>query len=142
MDRMLVVQLKAQGPSRTCNESKDEEEEVQDPAAVRSLHPAPDRFRSNREHLNIFEGLSPESQGQNLTLTVLYFPYSFDSGRGGAHSGSDGTPCTPNAQPCTLNHTEQVVNGLSRARALSLGGEWAVALPYAMRTPVNRQRYG
>ena len=26
------------------------------------------------------EGLVPESQGQNLALTVLYVPYSLDSG--------------------------------------------------------------
>ena len=30
------------------------------------------RFRTKREQL---KGLSPESQGQNQALTVLYFPY-------------------------------------------------------------------
>ena len=34
-----ITQLKAQGPSRTCNESKEEEEESID-AAVEALHPA------------------------------------------------------------------------------------------------------
>ena len=33
-----------------------------------------------REALNTFEGLLPESQGQNLALTVLCVPYSLDSG--------------------------------------------------------------
>ena len=30
----------------------------------------PPRFRAKREHLERFEGLSPENQGQNLALTV------------------------------------------------------------------------
>ena len=32
------------------------------------------------EHLQRFEELSPESQGQNLALTVLYVPHSLKSG--------------------------------------------------------------
>ena len=32
-----------------------------------------------RQHLNRFDGLGPESQGQNLALTVLYVPHSLDS---------------------------------------------------------------
>ena len=32
------------------------------------------------EHLKRFEELSPESQGQNLALTVSYAPHSLDSG--------------------------------------------------------------
>ena len=32
------------------------------------------------EHLQRLKGLSHESQGQNLALTVLYMPYSLDSG--------------------------------------------------------------
>ena len=35
------------------------------------------RYRANREQL---QGLVPESPGQNLALTVLYVPYSLDSG--------------------------------------------------------------
>jgi len=31
-------------------------------------------------HLTLFQGLLPESQGQNVALTVLYVPYSLDSG--------------------------------------------------------------
>ena len=34
------------------------------------------RFRAKREQLERFEGLSPESQGQNLSLTVSYVPCS------------------------------------------------------------------
>ena len=39
-------------------------------------------FRARREELKRFKGLLPESQGQNLALTVLYVPYLLDSGRG------------------------------------------------------------
>jgi len=39
------------------------------------------RFRSKREHLDRIQGLSPESQGQNLVLTVLFVPRSIVSGR-------------------------------------------------------------
>ena len=38
------------------------------------------RFRAKREHLERFEGLSPERQGQNLALNVLHVPYSLDDG--------------------------------------------------------------
>ena len=41
------------------------------------------RVRAKREHLQIFHGFLPESQGQNLALTVLYVPYSLDRGIGG-----------------------------------------------------------
>ena len=36
----------------------------------------PDHFRAKREHLDMFQGLLPESHGQNLALTVLYVPES------------------------------------------------------------------
>jgi len=36
------------------------------------------RFRAKRELLDRFSGLLPESQGQNLPVTVLYVPYSLD----------------------------------------------------------------
>ena len=39
------------------------------------------RFRAKREQLRKFTGLSPESQGQNLALTVLCVLYSLNSGR-------------------------------------------------------------
>ena len=35
-----------------------------------------------------FQGLSPESQGQNLALTVVYVPYSLDSGLWQTAAGS------------------------------------------------------
>ena len=38
---------------------------------------------SKREPLERFDRLLPERQGQNLALTVLYVPYSLDSGKGG-----------------------------------------------------------
>ena len=38
------------------------------------------RFRARRGQLETLEGLLPDSQGQNLALTVLYMPYSLDSG--------------------------------------------------------------
>ena len=37
------------------------------------------RFRAKREHRKRVHGFLPESQGQNLVLTVLYVPYSLDS---------------------------------------------------------------
>jgi len=39
------------------------------------------RLRAKREQLERYQGLSPESQGQTLALTVLDAPYSIDSGR-------------------------------------------------------------
>ena len=38
------------------------------------------RFRAKRERLEWCQGLLPESQGQNLALTVLSAPFSFVSG--------------------------------------------------------------
>ena len=37
---------------------------------------------AKRQHLKRSYGLVPESQGQNLALTVLYVPSSFHSGQG------------------------------------------------------------
>jgi len=37
-------------------------------------------FQAKREQLKKLYGLLPESQGQNLALTVLYVPHSLDSG--------------------------------------------------------------
>ena len=37
-------------------------------------------FRAESQHLQRFHGLLPESPGQNLALTVVYAPYSLDSG--------------------------------------------------------------
>jgi len=39
------------------------------------------RFRAKSEQLQRFKGLLPEGHGQNLALTVLYVPYSLESGR-------------------------------------------------------------
>ena len=36
--------------------------------------------REKMEHLEMFPGLLPISQGRNLALAVLHVPYSFDSG--------------------------------------------------------------
>ena len=53
--------------------------------APRSSAPARSRgYRAKREHATRFGGHLSESQGQNLALTVLYVPYSIDSG---------GVPC-------------------------------------------------
>ena len=38
------------------------------------------RLQSNKEQLERVSGLLPGSQGQNLAMTVLYVPYSLDSG--------------------------------------------------------------
>ena len=38
------------------------------------------RFRAKRDQLTRFQGLSPESQGQDQVLTVLHVPCSLDSG--------------------------------------------------------------
>ena len=40
------------------------------------------RFRAKWGNLKRLHGLLPESQDQSLSLTVLYVPYSLDSGRG------------------------------------------------------------
>ena len=37
------------------------------------------RFQAKREHLEMFQGLEPGIQGQNLASTVLYVPHSLDS---------------------------------------------------------------
>jgi len=37
-------------------------------------------YRANREHPKMFLRIWPESQDQNQVLTVLYVPYSLDSG--------------------------------------------------------------
>jgi len=47
---------------------------------VRHLPPTV-RCRATRQQLDRFHGLSPESQDQNLVLTVFYVPSSLDSGR-------------------------------------------------------------
>ena len=44
-------------------------------------------FVAKRDPLKIFSGLLPESQGQNLALTVYYVPYSLESG---THPGARG----------------------------------------------------
>ena len=41
-----------------------------------------DRSCVKTKNLTRLQGLSPESPGQNLGLTVLYAPESLDSGRG------------------------------------------------------------
>ena len=41
----------------------------------------PLRCQAKGEQPKTIQGLSPESQGQNLALTVLHVPYSLDSGR-------------------------------------------------------------
>lgn len=38
-------------------------------------------FPAKREQLEMFQGLVPESRGQNLVLTVLHVPYSLDVGQ-------------------------------------------------------------
>jgi len=63
-----ITQFEAQGPSRICNESKEEEGHADAGGAVR----LGDRFRAKREHLKKILRFSPESQGRNLVLTVLY----------------------------------------------------------------------
>ena len=44
------------------------------------LRPHNPRFRAKKEQPKRFEGLSPDSHGHNLALTVLYVPCSLDSG--------------------------------------------------------------
>jgi len=49
-------------------------------SAVRCAVTEPEPIPSEREELERFQGLLPESQGHNLALTVLCVPYSLDSG--------------------------------------------------------------
>jgi hypothetical protein len=44
--------------------------------------------QAKKEQLKTFEGLRPESRNQNLALTVLYAPYSPDSGWESTEDGS------------------------------------------------------
>ena len=44
------------------------------------MHALPHRFRAQMEQLERFKGVSPESQGHTLVVTVLYKPDSLDSG--------------------------------------------------------------
>ena len=44
-------------------------------------HTTSERRKNNLE-FNIVYGMLPESQGNNLASTILYVPYSLDSGRG------------------------------------------------------------
>ena len=52
------------------------------------------RFRAKRDQHGILKKLEPESQGQNLALTVLYLPYLLDSG-----FPSEGKLCTSGFSP-------------------------------------------
>jgi len=52
------------------------------------------RFRANRKHLNMFAGFSPESQGQNLALSVICVPNFLESGDKEALSHNQVTPRT------------------------------------------------
>jgi len=62
-------------------ESNKEEEELTHACKVDAAVPgAVSRVRAKREHLGRLKGLSPESQGQNMALTVLFVPNSLDSG--------------------------------------------------------------
>jgi len=46
-----------------------------------NVHEIEFNFRAKREHPKMCSGLVPESQGHDLAWTVLYVPYSLDSGR-------------------------------------------------------------
>jgi len=76
---------------------------------------APPRFREKREHLKTYQGLLPESQRQNLALTVLYVSHPLDSGPAPwvhtSHSGGENptplivprhTPPTRTQKPVVL----------------------------------------
>ena len=57
-----IQQLKAQGPSRTCNESKEEDEKICKAQAIEHRGRAArwSRDGAAREHLKKIQGLSPE----------------------------------------------------------------------------------
>ena len=52
---------------------------------------APRRIPGMREHPDVYKGLLPESQGQNMALTVLYVPYSLDIGMEASDTGGEST---------------------------------------------------
>ena len=58
------------------------------------------------EQLKSFQGLSPESQGQNLALTVLFVPYSLDSA--GAAGGSGGV-ASPEHAACSFSEKKRFI---------------------------------
>ena len=66
------------------------------------------RCRAKREQLNKFQGLSPESRGQNLALTVLYVP-------------SCGT-CSPRVKVKDALQSRRVSSSPSRPFLLSFRG--------------------
>ena len=58
-------------------------------------------LNAQREHLQRFQGRLPESHGRNLAVTVLYMPYSLDSGRVRiVHFGTDPDSRTTFSQKC------------------------------------------
>ena len=49
-------------------------------AGIRQVACGEARYRAKKKPLERLEGFLPESQGQNLDLTVFYMPHPFDSG--------------------------------------------------------------
>ena len=76
----------------------------------------PPNFRAKRAKLDGFGGLQPESQGQNLAVTVLHVPYSQK------HTGTCGTRPPPCRQKSIASgHPLQLVaNRLRALRARNL----------------------
>ena len=74
-----------------------------------SLSLGPVRFRAKREHLKRLCGLQPESQEQNLAVTVLNVPPSFDCPESGASKLTSHFGLTSNMQAFCSNLRGQIL---------------------------------
>jgi len=70
-----ITQLKAQGPSRTCKESKEEEKKTEKVSSQYRI-----RCRAMMEQLTSFHGHLPGGQGKTLALTAADEPSSVRTG--------------------------------------------------------------
>jgi len=110
-ERSVVVNLVQSGKSRVfdLNTSRDENGPGKSRPSQRSATPARlllsrCRSRIEREQFERFQRFYPESQGQNLALTVLCVPYSLDSGDAGGRGLAGLLAChTVDYDPCIEN---------------------------------------
>ena len=76
-----VIEKKRRSKTAKVNGACQKRRHVRGPRKAACLWYSTVLCRERKEQLERFEGLSPESQCQNLALTVLDVPYSLDSGR-------------------------------------------------------------
>jgi hypothetical protein len=94
------------GPSRY-NRALPTETKIEN-GTSQSKSGTPVNLSKSGEQLECFRGILPESQDQNLALTVLHVPYSLDSGRGVHHR-----VCRQAPQGLLLSETQKQLTGTS-----------------------------